>query len=197
MTFMAAWTPPEAVTEPAGGDDAEDLRLCSPDRGAQHALHMSGALLTDFYELTMVDSYLRRQMTGLATFSLFVRDLPANRGFLASAGVGDCLDWLEQFSFTSEHLDYLAGAGFGGDSLEAFAALRFDGEVWAVPEGRSSRTRASRRCHVPGRTGSDPRSRPADQMRGRLGGWSSPGSLGTRPSISSHRWWLCWVPGFW
>ncbi|WP_280187864.1 hypothetical protein [Nocardia gipuzkoensis] len=97
---------------------------------------MSGALLTDFYELTMVDSYLRRQMTGLATFSLFVRNLPANRGFLVSAGVGDCLDWLEQFSFTSADLDYLAGAGFGSDSLEAFAALRFDGEVWAVPEGR-------------------------------------------------------------
>lgn len=136
MTFMAAWPPPWAVTERAGGDDAEDLRLCNQDRGAQHALHMPGALLTDFYELTMVDSYLRRQMTGLATFSLFVRDLPANRGFLVSAGVGDCLDWLEQFSFTSTDLDYLAEAGFGGDSLEAFAALRFDGEVWAVPEGR-------------------------------------------------------------
>ncbi|MGV9611695.1 nicotinate phosphoribosyltransferase [Nocardia xishanensis] len=97
---------------------------------------MSGALLTDFYELTMADSYLRRQMTAPATFSLFVRKLPATRGFLVSAGVGDCLDWLERFSFTPADLDYLASVGFGRDSLESFASLRFGGEVWAVPEGR-------------------------------------------------------------
>ncbi|MGY1901116.1 nicotinate phosphoribosyltransferase [Nocardia gipuzkoensis] len=97
---------------------------------------MSGALLTDLYELTMVDSYLRRQMTAPATFSLFVRNLPPNRGFLVAAGMEDCLDWLEQFSFTSADLDYLAGIGFGRDSLESFASLRFLGEVWAVPEGR-------------------------------------------------------------
>jgi len=45
------------------------------------------ALLTDLYELNMAVSYLRRGMTGEATFSLFVRRLPPNRGFLVAAGL--------------------------------------------------------------------------------------------------------------
>ncbi len=55
---------------------------------------MAGALSTDLYELTMPTSYLRRGMTGPATFSLFARQLPAERGFLVSAGLADCLDHL-------------------------------------------------------------------------------------------------------
>ena len=56
---------------------------------------MPGALLTDLYELNMAASYLRRDMTGPATFSLFVRNLPPYRGFLVAAGLEACLDALE------------------------------------------------------------------------------------------------------
>ena len=52
---------------------------------------MPGGLLTDLYELNMAASYLRRSMTGQATFSLFVRALPPGRGFLVAAGLADCL----------------------------------------------------------------------------------------------------------
>ena len=52
---------------------------------------MPGGLLTDLYELNMAVSYLRRGMTGPATFSLFVRRLPPDRGFLSAAGLEDCL----------------------------------------------------------------------------------------------------------
>ena len=98
---------------------------------------MAGGLLTDLYELNMTASYLRRGMTGSATFSLFVRRLPADRGFLVAAGLEDCLQFLEDFSFTPQDLDYLRRTqGCGEDTLRAFAALRFTGEVWAVPEGR-------------------------------------------------------------
>jgi len=96
-----------------------------------------GGLLTDLYELNMAASYLRRSMTGPATFSLFVRDLPPCRGFLVAAGLADCLQFLEDFSFTQEDLDHLRRArGYGEDTLRAFAGLRFTGEVRAVPEGR-------------------------------------------------------------
>ena len=61
---------------------------------------MPGGLLTDLYELNMAASYLRRFMTGQATFSLFVRALPSGRGFLVAAGLADCLRFLEDFSFT-------------------------------------------------------------------------------------------------
>ena len=68
---------------------------------------MPGGLLTDLYELNMAASYLRRSMTGQATFSLFVRKLPPGRGFLVAAGLADCLQFLEDFSFTADDLDYL------------------------------------------------------------------------------------------
>jgi len=99
---------------------------------------MAGGLLTDLYELNMAASYLHRDMSALATFSLFVRNLPPSRGFLVAAGVPDCVDWLAQFSFDPADLDYLAGIGIGfdDDTLAAFRGLCFTGEVWAVPEGR-------------------------------------------------------------
>jgi nicotinate phosphoribosyltransferase len=96
---------------------------------------MPGGLLTDLYELTMAASYLRRDMDQLATFSLSVRGLPAARGFLVAAGLEACIDFLESFSFTDEELGTLAGMGFDDRALTDFAALRFDGEVWAIPEG--------------------------------------------------------------
>jgi nicotinate phosphoribosyltransferase len=96
-----------------------------------------GALLTDLYELNMAASYLRRGMHQEATFSLFVRDLPPRRGFLVSAGLEPCLEFLETFGFPEEDLDYLGRElEFPDDVLDAFAALRFEGDVWAIPEGR-------------------------------------------------------------
>src|SRR5437016_7227674 len=68
---------------------------------------MPGGLRTDLYELNMAVSYLRRGMTGPSTFSLYVRKLPKHRGFLVAAGLQDCLDFLEEFSFDEDDLRYL------------------------------------------------------------------------------------------
>ncbi|MBI3647813.1 MAG: nicotinate phosphoribosyltransferase [Actinobacteria bacterium] len=97
---------------------------------------MPGALLTDLYELNMAASYLRRGMRADATFSLYVRTLPPERGFLVAAGLEPCLEFLESFSFTEEDLAWLEGHGFDRVVLEAFRELRFTGQVWAIPEGR-------------------------------------------------------------
>jgi len=96
---------------------------------------MPGALRTDLYELNMAVSYLRRDMTGPATFSLFVRGVPKQRGFLVAAGLERCLDDLETFSFEDDDLAYLASVGFDDRALADLAPLRFEGEVWAMPEG--------------------------------------------------------------
>lgn len=64
-------------------------------------------LFTDAYELTMAGSYLRRGMTALATFSLFVRQLPSSRGFLVLAGVDDACRFLEAFHFADEDLAHV------------------------------------------------------------------------------------------
>lgn len=97
---------------------------------------MPGALLTDLYELNMAASYLRRGMTAPATFSLFVRKLPPERGFLVAAGLERCLDHLESFGFDDEELGYLGAIGFDERALTDFASLKFEGEVRAVAEGR-------------------------------------------------------------
>ena len=97
---------------------------------------MARALLTDLYELNMAAGYLRRGMVGPATFSLFIRRLPPSRGFLVAAGLEDCLTFLEGFRFESDELEYARSVlGFGEEAIQAFAALRFTGDVWAVPEG--------------------------------------------------------------
>jgi nicotinate phosphoribosyltransferase len=97
---------------------------------------MRGALLTDLYELNMAASYLRRGMDAQATFSLYVRSLPARRGFLVASGLASCLEFLEDFGFDDEELGYLGAIGFDDRALEDFAHVRFTGEVRAVPEGR-------------------------------------------------------------
>jgi len=95
------------------------------------------ALLTDLYELNMVASYLRRGMTGLATFSLFVRALPKQRGFLVAAGIESCLDYLQDLRFDEDEIRYLGDElKFPQRDLEAFRQFRFTGDVWGVPEGR-------------------------------------------------------------
>jgi nicotinate phosphoribosyltransferase len=97
---------------------------------------MARALWTDLYELNMAASYLRRGMSDRATFSLYVRSLPPERGFLVAAGLDPALEFLESFQFTDEDLDYLRGAlGFDATAIDAFRGLRFEGDVWAVPEG--------------------------------------------------------------
>lgn len=94
-------------------------------------------LLTDLYQLTMAQAYFREQRTGLATFSLFVRSYPPNRGYFVSAGLEDVLDFLEAFSFESTALDYLAEQKlFSDDFLHYLGDLKFTGAVWAIPEGR-------------------------------------------------------------
>ncbi|MEU6641847.1 nicotinate phosphoribosyltransferase [Saccharomonospora sp. NPDC046836] len=95
------------------------------------------ALHTDLYEIRMAVSYLRRGMTEPATFSLFARTLPHDRGFLVAAGLADCLTFLERFGFADDELAYLRDhLGMARADLDALARLRFDGDVWAVPEGR-------------------------------------------------------------
>jgi nicotinate phosphoribosyltransferase len=95
-----------------------------------------GALALDLYELTMAVSYLRLGMSAPATFSLFFRDLPPDRGFVVAAGLADSLDFLEEFHFDEADLDALPRLGFDEDAVRRLAALRFTGSVRAVPEGR-------------------------------------------------------------
>ena len=94
------------------------------------------ALHTDFYEITMSAVYHARGMNQTATFSLFAHDLPVQRGYMIAAGLEAALDYLENFAFTQEDIDYLRSlARFDDDFLQRLAEVRFTGEVWALSEG--------------------------------------------------------------
>lgn len=96
----------------------------------------STALVTDLYEVNMALAYLHEGMTEPATFSLFVRKLPAERGFLVAAGLADALHYLEHLHVDAADVEaYAAALGRPADELAGLLGMRFTGEVWAVPEG--------------------------------------------------------------
>ena len=93
-------------------------------------------LLTDLYQLNMLQAYLDHGMTDTAVFEFFVRRLPARRGFLMAAGLEQALDFLENLRFSSEEIDWLRqNYRFTDQFLDYLARLRFTGDVDAMPEG--------------------------------------------------------------
>ena len=96
----------------------------------------TSALLTDLYQLNMMQAYLDRGETKTAVFEFFVRKLPRDRGFLIAAGLEQVLEFLEALRFTPEELDWLAASGrFDKNLLDYLAGLRFTGDIHAMPEG--------------------------------------------------------------
>lgn len=91
-------------------------------------------LHTDLYEVRMVETYLRRGMTGSATFSLFARP-STKRPWLVAAGLDRVLEVLRDYRFDAAQLEYLASQDVPDDTLDHLRDLRFEGEVWAVPDG--------------------------------------------------------------
>jgi nicotinate phosphoribosyltransferase len=93
-------------------------------------------LLTDLYQINMVQAYLDHGDTETAVFEFFARTLPARRGFLLAAGLEQALDYLETLRFSDADLSWLKGTGrFGQKLLDYLAAFRFTGDVHAMPEG--------------------------------------------------------------
>src|SRR5262245_8525832 len=93
-------------------------------------------LLTDLYQLTMLDSYWRRGMVETAVFECYVRSLPSRCGFLLAAGLEQAVAYLETLRATPDELAWVADSGrFDTAFVDRLAALRFTGDVDAMPEG--------------------------------------------------------------
>ena len=96
----------------------------------------TSVLLTDLYQLTMLQGYYDYGMEETAVFEFFVRRLRPGRGFLMAAGLAQALEFLEQMRLTAEELRWLEHSGrFKPHFLAALESLRFTGEVHAMPEG--------------------------------------------------------------
>ena len=94
------------------------------------------ALLTDFYELTMMYGFWKKgRENRRVCFEYFFRELPPHNGFALFAGLDQVLSFIKNFSFTEEDLRYLGEVGLPGEFLEYLRSFRLEIDLWAVPEG--------------------------------------------------------------
>jgi len=99
-------------------------------------MNRESPLLTDLYQLNMMQAYLDRGETQTAVFEFFARTLPPRRGFLLAAGLEQALNYLENLRFAAADLDWLQSTGrFKKNLIDYLRELRFDGDVHAMPEG--------------------------------------------------------------
>lgn len=99
-------------------------------------MNRESLLLTDLYQLTMLQSYFDHGINDTAVFEFFVRKMPARRNFMIAAGLAQVLDYLQGARFAPEELDWLRHCGrFRGDFVDSLAGWRFTGDVEAMPEG--------------------------------------------------------------
>ncbi|MFH1079190.1 MAG: nicotinate phosphoribosyltransferase [Pseudomonadota bacterium] len=97
---------------------------------------LTSPLLTDLYQLTMLQGYIDNGMHEDAVFEFYVRKLPEKRGFLMAAGLETLLAFLEGLRFSETELQYLKETGrFSASLIEYLSTFRFNGDVFAMPEG--------------------------------------------------------------
>ena len=97
---------------------------------------MTSALITDFYELTMMQGYFLKKHNPRVVFDVFYRNNPFSGGYTVFTGLEEVIDRLEDFRFSSGDIDYLASLGtFDKDFLDYLASYRFTGDLWAFDEG--------------------------------------------------------------
>lgn len=103
-------------------------------------------LLTDFYELTMMQGYFTEGRTENVVFDAFYRRNPDNGGYAVAAGLESIVDYIKNLHFTKEDVDYVKECGkyemdgetrncFTEEFLNYLANFKFSGDVYAIPEG--------------------------------------------------------------
>ena len=94
-------------------------------------------MLTDFYELTMANGYMKSGMADkIAYFDVFFRNIPDDGGYAIMGGLDHIIDYLDNLEFTDEDIEFLRGKGiFSEEFLQYLADFKFACDVWSVPEG--------------------------------------------------------------
>ncbi len=94
-------------------------------------------MLCDFYQLTMGNGYLKSGYADrTAYFDLFFRKVPDNGGYAVCAGLEQVCEYIENLRFDADDIDFLRSKGiFGEDFLEYLRDFKFEGDIFAIPEG--------------------------------------------------------------
>ena len=100
---------------------------------------MSGqnlTLLTDLYELTMMQGYFETQENETVIFDVFFRDNPNKSGYSIMAGLEQVIEYIKNLNFSYEDVDYLRSLGiFSNDFLHYLSGFHFSGSIYAIQEG--------------------------------------------------------------
>ena len=93
-------------------------------------------MIADFYEFTMANGYLEKNMNDIAYFDVFFRKIPDNGGFAIFAGLEQIINFIKDFSFSKEDINYLEGRKiFSKKFINYLSNFKFTGDIWAIPEG--------------------------------------------------------------
>ncbi|OHW61576.1 nicotinate phosphoribosyltransferase pncB2 [Andreesenia angusta] len=95
------------------------------------------SMLTDFYELTMGNGYLKSGMADtVAYFDMFFRKIPDAGGFVINAGLEQLVEYFQNLCFEDEDIEFLRSKGiFSEEFLDYLKNFKFSCDVWAIPEG--------------------------------------------------------------
>ena len=92
-------------------------------------------LLTDLYELTMMQGYFKNKTNEMVVFDAFYRKNPSGGGYAIACGLDQVIDYIKNLHFEKEDIDYLRSVGlFEEDFLDYLANFRFSGDIYAIPE---------------------------------------------------------------
>ena len=93
-------------------------------------------LLTDFYELTMMQGYFKNNSSDVVIFDTFYRENPCGGGYAVCAGLGQVIDYVKNLRFSEDDINYLRDLNvFNEDFLTYLANFHFTGDIYALPEG--------------------------------------------------------------
>ena len=93
-------------------------------------------LITDFYEFTMSNGYLLKNMNDIAYFDIFFRNIPDKGGYAIVAGLEQIIEFIENLKFDEEDIEFLRSKNiFSEQFLNYLKDFKFSGDIWAIPEG--------------------------------------------------------------
>ena len=93
-------------------------------------------LLTDLYELTMMQGYFKDHTNERVVFDVFYRRNPSGSAYAVTAGLAQVIEYIKELKFEAEDIDYLASLGlFEADFLEYLRNFKFTGDIYAIQEG--------------------------------------------------------------
>ncbi len=93
-------------------------------------------LLTDFYELTMMQGYFNRPENETVVFDIFFRSNPCGAGYSITAGLEQAIDYIKKLNFSYDDVAYLRSLKiFNEEFLQYLGGFHFTGNIYAIPEG--------------------------------------------------------------